>query len=95
MNVMQHYFLCTKVDTANRTLTFSNGKKKVTRKIFASVKVTDGTIYLTGDTKVAVWDRDVLGRSFEKGSEFETWSSLTLRESRQNFIALCKSFAVK
>ena len=91
---MQHYFICTKVNVANRTLTFSNGKKTVTRKIFAAVKVDQGIVYLSGDTKVVVWERDVLGRVLEKGTEFETWSSPTLRESRRNFVELCNRFAV-
>lgn len=90
---MKHYFLCTKVNVANRTLTFSNIKMTITRNIFAVVNVTDGVMYLAGDTIVAIWDRDVLGRAFESGEGTETWSAPSLREARKNFVSMSKRFS--
>ena len=84
-------FLCFKVDTINRVLHLSNGKKTVIIPIFSTVKVDGGFIHLSGTIKVAEWTHDVIGRKFDK-IEHETWNSPCLKQARANFVSLCRRF---
>lgn len=85
---MSNVYLCTKVDSSSRMIHMKKGSSEITKKILASVKVPDGTLYLSGVTVVAVWERDVLGRPFEGAEGIETWGAPDLRNSRANFVRM-------
>lgn len=84
-------YLCIKVDAVKRVMHLSDGKKSVIVPVFATVKTDGGFMHLSGTVKVAELTHDCLGRKFDK-TEYETWNSPDLKQSRMNFINLCHRF---